>query len=93
MSAQVVTVSRSLLGRVTVKWFNGEDAAQRDAWVARATARRAEVRGDHTGDDCLAATCVQTLLEDGVDLSWRATHRVDRWLGTVLPLARAASLS
>lgn len=87
VSASVVTVSRSLLGRVTVKWFDGEDAAERDAWVAKATARGAEVRGNHSPQDCLAATCTQTLLQDGVDLSWRATHRRDRRLGHYLPVA------
>lgn len=87
MSAQVITVSRSWLGRVTVKWFDSQDAVQRDAWVAKATSRCAEVRGDHSPEDCLAATCVQTLLEDGVDLRWRATHRKDRRLGQYLPVA------
>ncbi len=78
----VVTVSRLGFGRVTVKWFSDLSAAERDDWVALATSRHAEVRGDHTSAHCLAATCTQTLLADKVDLRWRATHRRDRWLGT-----------
>lgn len=81
-----------MLGRVTVKWFDGPQSAERDAWIAKATARCAEVRGDHSPEDCLAATCVQSLLEDGVDLRWRATHRRDWWLGTFLPVTRVVSL-
>ena len=48
---------------------------ERGAWTARATSRIADVRGEHTSQDCLVATCTQSLLADGVDVSWRATHR------------------
>lgn len=84
--APIVTVSRTGIGRVTVKWFDGISAAERDDWVARATSQRAEVRGDHTSAHCLAATCIQSLLADKVDLRWRATHYRDRWNGTLKPV-------
>lgn len=79
----IVTVSRLGFGRVTVMWYNDVSAAERGDWVARATSRHAEVRGDHTSAHCLAATCTQTLLADKVDLRWRATHYRDRWQGTL----------
>lgn len=80
MSLPVVTVSRSWFGRVTVTWFATEADMHRGRWTARATSRVADVRGEHTSHDCLVATCTQTLLADGVDQSWRATHRHGRRL-------------
>lgn len=87
MHAPVVTVDRTAFGRLTVKWFPGTDAAEQDAWVARATSRGAEVRGEHTSDDCLAARCMHTLLADGVDLRWCATHRRRGLFGDYQPVA------
>ncbi|HKJ11159.1 MAG TPA: hypothetical protein VJ976_02090 [Ornithinimicrobium sp.] len=80
MSLPVVTVTRSWSGRVTVKWFTTEAAMSRDAWTARATSRIADIRGEHTSQDCLVATCTRSLLADGADVSWRATHRRGRRL-------------